>query len=504
MLQVYFPLPLPILLSASAAAIVAWTACISIYNIYLHPLSKFPGPRLAAATIWWKAYIELYKKQGLVDKLTELHALYGDIVRIGPNELHFAKPEAYHELYSVNNPWDKDHMLYDALSLDGRSSFTTLKYQEAKRRRDVIMPLFSRRSMLDMQHLIRDNVDILCSTVKERHGKGQPWDVYLAMRALTIDTITSFCFAKPQNALYSPGFDAPLAKAMTMTLPMGNIFKHFPLVRWALNRLPKALVLAVKPGLAGFYHFVETTTKQVHEVMRDPKALANAPHPIIYHELLSEQNRIKLTARQLIDEATLLVFAGTDTASNTLTLGTVHVVHNRDIYAKLKQELLEIWPTLEDRPTYEELEKLPYLRAIIKESLRLSGGTITPMTRVVPAEGAVICENFIPGGAVVGMSNVFVHQSDRVFPEPHVFRPERWLDPDTPLDNWLVAFHKGRRSCVGINLAYCELYLAFANLFRRFDMALDSVTPSDMVWKEYYLPHYEGKNLRIISTPVLL
>ncbi len=73
-------------------------------------------------------------------------------------QLHFAKPEAYHELYSVNNPWDKDHMLYDALSLDGRSSFTTLKYQEAKRRRDVIMPLFSQRSMLDMLHLIRDAV----------------------------------------------------------------------------------------------------------------------------------------------------------------------------------------------------------------------------------------------------------------------------------------------------------------------------------------------------------
>lgn len=66
---------------------------------------------------------------------------------------------------------------------------------------------------------------------------------------------------------------------------------------------------------------------------------------------------------------------------------------------------------------------------------------------------------------------MFLHFNPELFPSPQEFRPERWLD-NPGLDNWLVSFSRGPRSCLGINLAWMELRLSFAYVFRRFDMEL--------------------------------
>ena len=60
-------------------------------------------------------------------------------------------------------------------------------------------------------------------------------------------------------------------------------------------------------------------------------------------------------------EAYVLVFAGTDTSSNTVVTGLMHVLADEHVYQKLKQELTTAWPDLSTRPRLEELEKLPYL-----------------------------------------------------------------------------------------------------------------------------------------------
>jgi cytochrome P450 len=63
------------------------------------------------------------------------------------------------------------------------------------------------------------------------------------------------------------------------------------------------------------------------------------------------------------------------------------------------------------------------------------------------------------------MTSNLVHHDERVFPNSHDFQPERWLD-NPRLDRYLVSFGKGGRACLGINLAYAELYLTLAALFR--------------------------------------
>lgn len=60
-----------------------------------------------------------------------------------------------------------------------------------------------------------------------------------------------------------------------------------------------------------------------------------------------------------------------------------------------------------------------------------------------------------------------IHHNEAIYPLSYEFKPERWLD-NPRLDKYLVSFTKGTRQCLGINLAYAELYIALANVMRRY------------------------------------
>lgn len=182
--------------------------------------------------------------------------------------------------------------------------------------------------------------------------------------------------------------------------------------------------------------------------------------------------------------------------------GVHHILRNPEVQQRLVDEVCTAWPVLDQAPSYEVIEKLPYLTAVIKETLRMALPLPAGLPRVVPSSGAVISGVEIPGGTVVSQSALFVSFSEEIFARPCQFLPDRWLQPESKaLENWLVAFSKGPRSCLGINLAYCELYLALAYLFRRFDVREDPSKPADLKWSEHFLPLFEGQHLHAYCDP---
>ncbi|KAF2425829.1 hypothetical protein EJ08DRAFT_551342, partial [Tothia fuscella] len=76
-----------------------YISTLAIYRIYLHPLSKFPGPKFTAIKTWYEGYYDVIKSKGrFIWELARLHEQYGPIVRIGPNELHIKDPSYYNTL----------------------------------------------------------------------------------------------------------------------------------------------------------------------------------------------------------------------------------------------------------------------------------------------------------------------------------------------------------------------------------------------------------------------
>lgn len=90
------------------------------------------------------------------------------------------------------------------------------------------------------------------------------------------------------------------------------------------------------------------------------------------------------------------------------------------------------------------------------------------------------------------MTPYFVLTDLTIFPEPTEFRPERWIEAAAQggrLDKYLVSFGRGSRSCVGINLAYAELYLAMGSVVRRFDWDMYETGLKDIVCKhDFFVP----------------
>jgi cytochrome P450 len=129
----------------------------------------------------------------------------------------------------------------------------------------------------------------------------------------------------------------------------------------------------------------------------------------IYHRLMDAEayrNKTVPSAGSLYEEAQALMFGGADTVGNTLMVGTYHLLKQPDKLQKLKTELSAAWPSLNERePKLRDLENLPYLNAVIKESLRLASGVVSGLLRVVPSTGATIdgvavppgvCPHFVP------------------------------------------------------------------------------------------------------------
>lgn len=82
------------------------------------------------------------------------------------------------------------------------------------------------------------------------------------------------------------------------------------------------------------------------------------------------------------------------------------------------------------------------------------------------------------------------HQNPDYFPNASQFMPERWLDEKAAAENdkHFIAFSRGSRNCIGMNLAYAELFYGFAYLFRRFEMTkAEGMTDHDMEWHDAFV-----------------
>ena len=189
---------------------------------------------------------------------------------------------------------------------------------------------------------------------------GKSSDLFLGIRCFTVDTIISFCFARSVKALEAPSFQAPIVIALETALPSRVVFKHFKFIKHIALGMPKWLARRMSPDLEGMWDLQNILRKQVKEVLSNPDSLKAEGYEIIYHRLLDKKNG-DIEEESLYEEGQALMFGGSDTVGSTLMLGVFHVLENPAVADILKAELKEHWPNLEDKPTFDALQRLPYL-----------------------------------------------------------------------------------------------------------------------------------------------
>ena len=175
-----------------------------------------------------------------------------------------------------------------------------------------------------------------------------------------------------------------------------------------------------------------------------------------------------------------------------LAVGLYHILADSSIHKNLLAELRTVMPSPESPlPSVTALSKLPYLTACIHESTRLGHGVAGRLVRIAPDED-LHCHGYtIPRGATFSMSSYIQHMNAHYFPEPAKFVPERYLGDKEKVSEtmrYLVPFSRGPRMCLGMQLAWSEIYLGYASLIGSVNMVLAGTTEYDVEpAKEYFL-----------------
>lgn len=173
-----------------------------------------------------------------------------------------------------------------------------------------------------------------------------------------------------------------------------------------------------------------------------------------------------MSDKQIRDEVITLFLAGHETTAIALSWTLVLLARHPEAEERLCREVSQI---LGDRlPTAEDLPRLTYAEAVIKEALRLY-----PPAYVIGREALADCTlggYTIPARATIYFSPWVLHRDPRWFEEPERFRPERWLDESSArLPKYVfLPFGGGPRVCIGERFAMMETVLVLATLLRRF------------------------------------
>lgn len=215
---------------------------------------------------------------------------------------------------------------------------------------------------------------------------------------------------------------------------------------------------------------------------------------------------------RLEQEGALLVLAGTESPAKSLNMIFYHLLANPQIMSMLREEL----STVAHPASWTQLERLPYLTAVIEEAHRLSFGVTARTARIAretltytPTSHAAYSSNTgksfkIPAGTPMSTTTLSAHTAPSVFPDPFVFDPERWLgDEGRKLQKYQMSFGKGSRKCLGIELARAEMYLVTVALVQGFDMSLWKTEASDVAFVHDYhvsMPSIEFKGLEATMT----
>lgn len=450
-----------------------------IYRLYFHPLAKYPGPILAKFSSLYEYYWDLIKDGQMVYHLYhDLHPRFGKFVRIGPNRLRVQDPDAFYEVHYVGSQFARDPDFYHIFGGVGNPVFTTLDAREHRVRRSYLNPTFSKKKILLTEPMVREKVELMLRRFEEFERSGKTVNIYIACGALTVDVITDFAFDSCLDILKTEDFTHRLCTVFEQTAESVWFLKHYPTISWLVPRIPLPIMTLLMPEASGWAIIQDICTTELKKLFkeRDAGELKRERKPTVMRELLSTLPAEIATPELLRDEGTSLIGAALHTTRWVLTVGTYHMARDGEIQKALLQELKAVWPDRKAIPAYNTLEQLPYLTGFVKESIRIACGVIGALPRVVPPSGATVGGEHFPPGVILEFDVFSMHHNPHAFPDPFSFTPSRWVDASNEdrkvLERHLIGFGSGTRTCLGINLAYMELYLVFASLVRNFEIEL--------------------------------
>ncbi|GJD05162.1 cytochrome P450 [Colletotrichum higginsianum] len=437
------------LFALSSALVLA--AAVVVYRVRLHPLRAIPGPWYAAASslfLWTICYLGIEGR--VMRRLHEKHATA--VIRVGPNSVSVSDSSAIHDIYVAGGGFLKDDRYRNFNLGPVETIFSTLDGAYRDRRAKAVAPLFSPaqiRAESGPRGSVGRHVDSFVAQLAELRRARVRTDLLDLCAKLSIDVVSDYLLGLPlpdrqtrEGKLSANEFVHAIVGFARFSLLPNSLFKLTYAVSQRLSHSVK-----VDESLARIGSFINSvmarvTDKNNTDNNNNINKTAGSRTHLYPDRLLAVGVSLPETAAQ----SKAILFAGADSTAVALATTLFHLARNTSARTRLLHEIRAAAAA----GSSNKQPDLVFLRACVKEGLRLCMANPVRLTRVVPRAADLHVDGL------------------RIPPGPPS-APERWLDDGSSaglrrpaMEKSLMPFGHGLRACLGKNLAMHQLHQAVA------------------------------------------
>ncbi|KAI1745270.1 cytochrome P450 [Xylaria scruposa] len=476
----------PLTLVAALVAVVAYY--VYPYFVTYSQIRDIPAPFPAQFTNWWLLYACRRGKRYLI--VDEVHKKLGPVVRIQPHHVSVADDEAIQIIYGHGNGFLKSEF-YDAFVSIKRGLFNTRDRAEHTRKRKLVSHTFAPKSVSQFEPYIAENLETFVNRWDElaekspRGDKTAHVDCLKWFNYVAFDTIGDLAFGAPfgmlksgadiaevRTSLNAPPIYAPAVEILNRRGEVSAALGCYPWIKPYAKWLPDPFF---SKGLTAVENLAGIAIARVKDRLDNPPDINRKDLLARLQEGRDEKGE-PLGFQELTAEALTQLIAGSDTTSNSSCALLYYVARTPGVLKKLQEELDAAIPNNSTKvPDYESVRNLPYLEAVINETLRIHSTSGIGLPRQIPQDspGVQIHGHYFPPGTVLSVPTYTIHHSKDIWgTDADDFRPERWAEATPRQRNAFIPFSYGPRSCVGRNVAEMEMKMIAATWLRRYDVFL--------------------------------
>ncbi|KAK6215497.1 cytochrome p450 [Colletotrichum tabaci] len=472
------------LFALSSALVLA--AAVVVYRVRLHPLRAIPGPWYAAASslfLWTTCYLGIEGR--VMRRLHEKHATA--VLRVGPNSVSVSDSGAMHEIYVAGGGFPKDDRYRNFNLGPVETIFSTLDGAYRDRRAKAVAPLFSPaqiRAESGPRGSVGRHVDSFVAQLAELRRARVRTDLLDLCAKLSIDVVSDYLLGLPYGGLTEHAHLSLPDRQTREGKLSANEFVHaivgfarFSLLPNSLFKLTYAVSqrlshsVKVDESLARIGSFINSVMARVTDKNNTDNNSNNNTNKTAGSRTHLYPDRLLAVGVSLPETAAqskAILFAGADSTAVALATTLFHLARNTSARTRLLHEIRAAAAAAAAGSNKQP--DLVFLRACVKEGLRMCMANPVRLTRVVPRAADLHVDGLrIPPGTTVGCAAYVMHHDPEVFPHPFSFKPERWLDDGSSaglrrpaMEKSLMPFGHGLRACLGKNLAMHQLHQAVA------------------------------------------